>query len=62
MMFKKILFGMAALALFAPDGDVHLTLLSMVAAALNSEAFCKAVLESDDPEAIAATVNDGLIG
>ena len=52
----------AALALFAPDGDVHLTLLSMVAAALNSEAFCKAVLESDDPEAIAATVNDGLIG
>ena len=51
-----------ALALFAPDGDVHLTLLMMVAGAINSEAFCNKILESNDPEVIAATLNDNLIG
>lgn len=51
-----------ALALFAPDGDVHLTLLMMVAGAINNEAFCKTVLESDDPEVIAAAINDNLVG
>ena len=51
-----------AMALFAPDGDVHLTLLMMVAGAINNEAFCKTILESNDPEEIAAAVNDNLIG
>ena len=51
----------AALALFAPDGDVHLSLLSLVAGALNSESFCDAILDSEDPEAIAATINAALV-
>ncbi len=49
-----------AVALFAPDGDVHLTLLSTVATILMNEANRVAILEADDAAAIAGVLNKGL--
>ena len=49
-----------AVALFAPDGDVHLTLLSTVATILMNEANRAAILGSADAAEIAAVLNRGL--
>lgn len=49
-----------ALALFAPDGDVHLTLLSTVAGMLTDEAFRSKLLDAADADAIAAIINQGM--
>lgn len=49
-----------AVALFAPDGDVHLTLLSTVATILMNEANRAAILEADDAAAVAGVLNKGL--
>lgn len=46
-----------ALALFAPDGDVHLTLLSTVAGMLTDESIRSKLLAAEDADAIAATIN-----
>jgi len=46
-----------AVALFAPDGDVHLTLLSTVAAMLTDESNRSKLLEAADADAIAAIIN-----
>ena len=46
-----------AVALFAPDGDVHLTLLSTVAGMLTDESVRSKINAADDPEAIAAVIN-----
>ena len=46
-----------ALALFAPDGDVHLTLLSTVAGMLTDESIRSRLLAAEDADAIAATIN-----
>ena len=49
-----------ALALFAPDGDVHLTLLSTVATMLTDESVRSKLLAAADAEAIAAVINDAM--
>lgn len=49
-----------AVALFSPDGDVHLTLLSSVATLLLDESFRSKVRHADSAEAIAAAFNAGL--
>ena len=46
-----------AVALFAPDGDVHLTLLSTVAGMLTDESVRSKINAADDAEAIAAVIN-----
>ena len=46
-----------AVALFAPDGDVHLTLLSTVADMLTDESNRAALLAAADADAIAAAIN-----
>lgn len=46
-----------AVALFAPDGDVHLTLLSTVAGMLTDESVRSKINEATDAEAIAAVIN-----
>ena len=49
-----------AVALFAPDGDVHLTLLSTVATMLTDESNRSKLLAAETPEAIAAIINGKL--
>ena len=49
-----------AVALFAPDGDVHLTLLSLVATMLMDPKTREQIQDADDAEAIAAIINAGL--
>ncbi|MDI9590800.1 MAG: PTS sugar transporter subunit IIA [Acidobacteriota bacterium] len=49
-----------AIALFAPDGDVHLSLLSQVAIMLMDARFQKKLLASTDVVEIAAAVSAGL--
>ncbi len=49
-----------ALAIFAPDGDVHLSLLSQVAIMLMDGKFQEKVLGSTDAAEIAAAINAGL--
>ena len=49
-----------AVALFAPDGDVHLTLLSLVATMLMDAKFREKVQEANDPQAIADIFNAAL--
>ena len=49
-----------AVALFSPDGDVHLTLLSSVATLLLDESFRSKVREATSAEDIAAVFNAGL--
>lgn len=49
-----------AVALFAPDGDVHLTLLSTVAGMLTDESFRAKLADAADAEAIAAIINAGM--
>lgn len=49
-----------AVALFAPDGDVHLTLLSLVATMLLDESFREKVRKAETAEDIAAVFNAGL--
>lgn len=49
-----------AVALFAPDGDVHLTLLSLVATMLMDPKTREQIQNADDAEAIAAIINAGL--
>ena len=46
-----------AVALFAPDGDVHLTLLSTVAGMLTDESNRAKLLEAADADAIADVIN-----
>lgn len=46
-----------AVALFAPDGDVHLTLLSTVAGMLTDESVRSKINAAEDAEAIAAVIN-----
>ena len=46
-----------AVALFAPDGDVHLTLLSTVAGMLTDESVRSKIDAAEDAEAIAAVIN-----
>ena len=46
-----------AVALFAPDGDVHLTLLSTVAGMLTDESNRAKLLEATDADAIADAIN-----
>lgn len=46
-----------AIALFAPDGDVHLTLLSTVAGMLTDESVRSKIDAAEDAEAIAAVIN-----
>ncbi len=46
-----------AVALFAPDGDVHLTLLSTVAGMLTDESNRAKLLEAADADAIADAIN-----
>jgi PTS system fructose-specific IIA component len=49
-----------AVALFAPDGDVHLTLLSTVAGMLTDESFRSKLNEAADAEAVAAVINKAM--
>lgn len=49
-----------AIALFAPDGDVHLSLLSQVAIMLMDGKFQEKIMESNDAAEIAAAINAGL--
>lgn len=49
-----------AVALFAPDGDVHLTLLSMVAGMLTDESFRSKLNEAPDAETVAKLINDAM--
>ena len=49
-----------AVALFAPDGDVHLTLLSTVAGMLTDESFRAKLADAADADAIAAIINAGM--
>lgn len=49
-----------AVALFSPDGDVHLTLLSSVATLLLDESFREKVRSADSADAIARVFNKGL--
>ena len=49
-----------AVALFAPDGDVHLSLLSQVALALMDAKFQEKIMASTDAAEIAAALNAGL--
>ena len=49
-----------AIALFAPDGDVHLSLLSQVAIMLMDGKFQEKIMASDDAAEIAAAINAGL--
>ena len=49
-----------AVALFAPDGDVHLTLLSTVATMLTDESNRSKLLAAESAEAIAAIINGKL--
>lgn len=49
-----------AVALFAPDGDVHLTLLSTVAGMLTDESFRSKLAAAADADAIAALINAGM--
>ena len=46
-----------ALALFAPDGDVHLSLLSTVAGMLTDESFRSKLEVAEDADAIAEVIN-----
>ena len=46
-----------AVALFAPDGDVHLTLLSTVAGMLTDESVRSKINAAEDAETIAAVIN-----
>ena len=46
-----------AIALFAPDGDVHLTLLSTVAGMLTDESIRSKINAATDAESIAAVIN-----
>jgi PTS system fructose-specific IIA component len=46
-----------AIALFAPDGDVHLTLLSTVAGMLTDESIRSKINAATDAEGIAAVIN-----
>jgi PTS system fructose-specific IIA component len=50
----------AAIAIFAPDGDVHLSLLSQVALALMDAKFQEKIMASTDAAEIAAALNAGL--
>ena len=50
----------AAVALFAPDGDVHLTLLSTVATILMNEANRAKILAAVDGATIAGVLNSAL--
>ena len=50
----------AAIAIFAPDGDVHLSLLSTVATLLMDAKFQETLLTAADAEAVAAALNAGL--
>lgn len=49
-----------AVALFAPDGDVHLTLLSLVATMLMNAKIREELQNAADAEAIAAIINANL--
>ncbi len=49
-----------AIALFAPDGDVHLTLLSTVAGMLTDESFRSKLMAAADADAIAAIINGAM--
>ncbi|MBR3234557.1 MAG: PTS sugar transporter subunit IIA [Atopobiaceae bacterium] len=49
-----------AVALFAPDGDVHLTLLSTVAGMLTDESFRSKLLAAADAEAVAGVINHAM--
>ena len=49
-----------AVALFAPDGDVHLTLLSTVATMLTDESNRSKLLAAESAEEIAAIINGKL--
>lgn len=49
-----------ALALFAPDGDVHLTLLSTVATMLTDESIRSKLLAASDADAVAAVINGAM--
>lgn len=49
-----------AVALFAPDGDVHLTLLSLVATMLMNAKIREELQNADDADAIAAIINANL--
>lgn len=49
-----------AVALFAPDGDVHLTLLSTVAGMLTDESFRSKLAGATDAESVAAVINAGM--
>ena len=49
-----------AVALFAPDGDVHLTLLSTVATMLTDESNRSKLLAAADADAIADIINGAL--
>lgn len=49
-----------AVALFAPDGDVHLTLLSTVAGMLTDESFRSKLNEAADAETVAAVINKAM--
>ena len=49
-----------AVAIFAPDGDVHLTMLSLVATLLLDESFREKVRQASTEEAIAALFNASL--
>ena len=52
-----------AIALLVPDneaGTTYLRMLSQIAVELMNEEFRNKVLESDDPEAIVALINEGL--
>jgi PTS system fructose-specific IIA component len=50
----------AAIAIFAPDGDVHLSLLSTVATMLMDPKMQEKLLAAADAEAVAAALNEGL--
>jgi PTS system fructose-specific IIA component len=50
-----------AVALFAPDGDVHLTLLSIVADMLTDESMRARLMGAPDAEAIAALINRAMV-